>query len=72
MHRGEWIEWAAMLAALASLWPWLFGYRPGWYRALLLAALVAMVVVAVRRIRRARGAWRQADRHRVDGPRGKG
>ena len=71
MHRGEWVEWALMLAALASVWPWLFGYRPDWYRAVLVGVLAAMVAVAVRRIGRARSAWRQADRDRVDGRRGK-
>jgi hypothetical protein len=73
MHRGEWIEWLVMLAALASLWPWLFHYRhhPGWYRAVLVGALVALVVVTVRRVRRALEAWRVADRDRVDGRRQK-
>jgi len=71
MHRGEWAEWLAMLAALASLWPWIFGYRATWYWGVLLAALAAMIVVTVRRVGRARRSWRAADRNPVDGPRRK-
>jgi membrane protein implicated in regulation of membrane protease activity len=71
MHRGEWAEWLVMLAALASLWPVLFGHPPAWYRLVLAAALAAMVVVTLRRVRRAREAWREAGRDRVDGRRPK-
>jgi len=51
---GQIIEWILILLALLSLWPWILGYRPGWYRVVLVAALAAMVAVAVRRIGRVR------------------
>jgi hypothetical protein len=54
MKRGEIIEWVLILLALVSLWPWVFGYRPGWYRLVLVAALAAMIWVARRRIGRVR------------------
>jgi hypothetical protein len=52
MTTGEKIEWAAILVATASLIPWAFGYRQFWYRGILMLSLAAMVVVAVRRLRR--------------------
>jgi len=48
------IEWVLIFLALISLWPWVFGYREPWYRLVLVAALVAMIWVAVRRINRIR------------------
>jgi len=54
---GAIIEWILILFALLSLWPWMLGYGDTWWsRALLIAALVAMVWVAVRRINRIRRA----------------
>jgi hypothetical protein len=55
MKIGEIIEWVLIILATASLWPWLFGYRATWYWLVLIAALIAMVWVAVRRIARVRG-----------------
>ena len=36
----------------SSLMPWAFGLRQPWYLALLIVALIAMLIVAVRRISR--------------------
>jgi len=55
MKIGEIIEWVLIILAMASLWPWLFGYRAAWYWLVLIAALIAMVWIAVRRIARVRG-----------------
>jgi hypothetical protein len=55
MKIGEIIEWVLIILATASLWPWLFGYRATWYWLVLIAAFIAMVWVAVRRIARVRG-----------------
>jgi len=51
------LETILIFLAILSLWPWIFGYRTElWSRALLIAALVAMVWVAVRRVNRVRRA----------------
>lgn len=49
------IETVLIFLAILSLWPWILGYRRElWSQGLLLAALVAMIWVAVRRISRIR------------------
>jgi hypothetical protein len=49
------IETVLIFLAIVSLWPWILGYRTElWSRLLLIAALVAMVWVAVRRVSRIR------------------
>ncbi|UCH33773.1 MAG: hypothetical protein JSV65_14560 [Armatimonadota bacterium] len=53
---GVIVEWVLIFLAIFSLWPWILGYRELWSQLLLLAALVAMVWVAVRRISRIRHA----------------
>ena len=51
------IETVLIFLAILSLWPWILGYRTElWSRGLLVAALVAMVWVAVRRVNRVRRA----------------
>jgi len=51
------IETVLIFIAILSLWPWILGYRTElWSRGLLIAALVAMVWVAVRRVNRVRRA----------------
>jgi len=57
MSRAEQLEWVLILLALVSLWPYVFGYRPLWYRVLLLGVLAVMVWVAVRRWRRLRNRF---------------
>jgi len=57
MSRAEQLEWVLILLALVSLWPYVFGYRPLWYRVLLLGVLAVMVWVAVRRWRRLRSRF---------------
>ncbi len=69
MSRIEVIESAAILAALASLWPLIAGHRSNWYRVWLLAVLVGMVWLAVRRIRRVAAAARHAERRRDEAER---
>jgi membrane protein YdbS with pleckstrin-like domain len=54
MRAGVIVEWVLILAAMAALWPWTFGYRPPWYRLVLVAALAAMAWVFVRRLGRVR------------------
>jgi len=52
---GRLIETVLILLAMLSLWPWILGHRrEPWSRLLLAAALVAMVVVAIRRVNRIR------------------
>ena len=51
------LETILIFLAILSLWPWILGYRTElWSRGLLIAALVAMVWVAVRRVNRVRRA----------------
>ncbi len=54
MRTGVIVEWVLIFAAMAALWPWAFGYRPAWYRLVLVGALVAMGWVFVRRLGRVR------------------
>jgi hypothetical protein len=54
MSRGEIIEWLLMLLAIASIWPWVLGYRPDWYRLLLVVVLALMLWVTLRRVGRVR------------------
>jgi|WetSurMetagenome_2_1015567.scaffolds.fasta_scaffold360221_1 hypothetical protein len=56
MKRLIIIEWGIIFAAMLSIWPWLLGYRSGWYRALQIAVLLALIWVTRNRLRRARGA----------------
>jgi membrane protein YdbS with pleckstrin-like domain len=47
----EKLDWVLILAAVASLWPWAFGFRPPWYKLVLLASLAVMALMAARRIK---------------------
>jgi membrane protein implicated in regulation of membrane protease activity len=47
----EKLDWLVIFAAMASLWPWAFGFRPPWYRLVLLASLAVMALMAARRLR---------------------
>jgi hypothetical protein len=51
---GVTVEWVLIFLAIFSLWPWILGHRELWSRSLLVAALVAMIWVAIRRIGRIR------------------
>lgn len=53
---GQVVEWVLIFLAIASLWPWILGYRGGWLYPVWAAALVAMIWVLVRRVNRVRGA----------------
>ncbi len=53
MERVELVEQVILILGIASLWPFVFGYREEWYRqGVLIPVLVAMVVIAVRKFRR--------------------
>lgn len=47
----EKLDWLLIFAAMACLWPWAFGFRPPWYRLVLLASLTVMALMAARRLR---------------------
>lgn len=54
------IESILILVALASLWPYIVGYREPWYTVWMLAMLGVMVWVATRRLARIRSAAAEA------------
>ena len=54
------IESILILLALASLWPYIIGYREPWYMGWMLAMLGVMVWVATRRLARIRSAAAEA------------
>ncbi len=58
------IETALVLIALATLWPFILGFHPLWYRGWMVAVLGLMVWVAVRRLGRIRAAADEAKRIR--------
>jgi hypothetical protein len=55
MNRLVIIEWIIIFAAMAGIWPWLLGYRSGWYGALQIFLLLALIWVTRNRLRRVRG-----------------
>ena len=62
-------ESALIIVALASLWPLLLGFRHPVYSLWLCVMLGAMAWVAVRRLKRVRGAAEEAKRKRDDAER---
>ena len=67
------IESILILVALASLWPYIIGYREPWYTGWMIAMLGVMVWVARRRVGRIRSAAAEArEKHdaatRLGGP----
>lgn len=54
------IESILILVALASLWPYIVGYRETWYTVWLLAVVGLMVWVTTRRLARIRSAADEA------------
>lgn len=54
------IESILILVALASLWPYILGYREPWYTVWTLAMLGVMVWVTTRRLARIRSAAAEA------------
>ena len=48
----ETVEWVLIFIAIASLWPWLLGYRSAWYQGWLIIVLALMALVAANRLRR--------------------
>jgi hypothetical protein len=61
--RAVLIEWILILVGLGLLVPWPFvrsslGHTPSWYGAVLVGDLVAMAVIALRRLKRMRDVWR--------------
>jgi hypothetical protein len=54
----EKLDWLLIFVAMASLWPWAFGFRPPWYRLVLLASLAVMALIAAQRIKLLRGIRR--------------
>jgi hypothetical protein len=53
MERVELVEQVVLILAIASLWPYVFGYREDWYKwGVLVPVLAAMVVIFVRKLRR--------------------
>ena len=59
-------ETAAIFFAIFSIWPWRLGWEPkALWSGVLIAALLLMVLVAVRRIRR---VHRMRDERREQGP----
>lgn len=61
MERVELVEQAIVIGSVATLWPWIFGYREPWYQwgALSLVALT-LVVITVRKWRRMNQAFDDA------------
>ena len=70
-NKVEIIEWLVIFIALVSLAPFGFHYHAPWYLAYLTVVMIAMVVVLGNRVRRLRGALREARRRRdrnIGGP----
>jgi hypothetical protein len=54
--RTKWLEAGTILLGIASLWPWILGYREFWYRGVLVGVLILLAALAVVRVRRFRRA----------------
>jgi membrane protein implicated in regulation of membrane protease activity len=57
-------EGAVLVIGIASLWPWILGYREPWYTGVLVAVLVLLALLAVRRFRRIQRAFRDIENGR--------
>ncbi|MBN2310957.1 MAG: hypothetical protein JXR94_18425 [Candidatus Hydrogenedentes bacterium] len=65
---GRLAERAIMAAGIACLWPWVFGYRGGWYLWTSLAVALLLLWVAVRRVARLRREFHALEEaRRADG-----
>jgi hypothetical protein len=51
------VENAVIVIGIASLWPWVFGYRGTWYLCASLVVLALLAIVAVRRFLRIKRAF---------------
>jgi hypothetical protein len=75
MERVELVEQIIVIAAIATLWPWILGYREPWYLwgGLSFVALT-MVVITIRKWRRMNRAFDDAKEiwadqsHGMEGP----
>jgi hypothetical protein len=56
---GEWWEWIAIFIAILSLWPRVLRWPNPIWDVFLWGAVVLMIVVLVRRVRRTRDPWRK-------------
>ncbi len=65
------IETALVLIALATLWPYIVGFKPWWYQAWMVVVLGLMAWVAVRRLGRIRAAADEAKKIREEQEKGR-
>lgn len=61
---AHWAESAVIVLGIVSLWPWILGVRHVGYTIGLVAVLMALALVAARRVLRIRRAFRSVEDRR--------